>query len=94
MLLWPQVLRPGARYSTIDELQAATNQESSGITNEPGLSDPGGGDFMPTRLSPLVDRGELLPGINDTFSGKRPDIGAREYVFPLAPSIPALLLDN
>jgi hypothetical protein len=83
----------GTRYDTLAELQDTTNQELNGIPAEPGLSDPVGGDFAPTRRSPVVDRGELLPGINDSFSGKRPDIGAIERVLPMMPSIPALLLD-
>ncbi len=84
----------GIRYSTLADFQAAISQELNGLAAEPGFSDPAGGDFAPTRRSPLVDRGVWLPGINDTFSGKGPDIGAREYVLPPSPSIPALLLDN
>jgi len=84
----------GTRYDASGDFQAATNQELSGIAGEPGLSDPDGGDFTPTRQSALVDRGAVLPGINDTFIGERPDIGAREYSSTMSPSIPALLLDD
>ena len=84
----------GTRYDAFGDFQAATNQELNGIADEPGLSDPVAGDFTPTRQSPLVDRGELLPGINDTFRGKKPDIGAREYSSTMVPSIPALLLND
>jgi hypothetical protein len=84
----------GTRYITLADFQAATNQELNGIADEPGLSDPAGGDFTPIRRSPLVDRGVVLPGINGTFSGKWPDIGAREYSPAMVPSIPALLLND
>ncbi|GAH64568.1 unnamed protein product, partial [marine sediment metagenome] len=29
--------------------------------------------------SPVIDRGEVLPGLNDGFSGGAPDLGAIEY---------------
>ena len=82
----------GTRYETLDDFQAGSGLELNGISVEPGLSDPPAGDFTPTRRSPLVDRGVWLPGINDAFSGKGPDIGAREYVFSLVPLVPTLLL--
>lgn len=84
----------GTTFDTLADFQTATNQELNGIVGEPGLSDPVGGDFTPTRLSLVVDRGELLPGINDRFSGKKPDIGAYEFRSTPVPSIPGLLLDD
>ena len=81
-------------YSTLNEFQAVIGQELSGLSVEPGLSNPTGGEFAPTRRSPLVDRGVWIPGINDAYSGKGPDIGACEYVFMPGPSVPAILLDD
>ena len=84
----------GTRYTTLDDFQVATTYELDGLATAPDLPDPAEGDFANTRQSPLVDRGIWLPGINDEFSGKGPDIGASEYVLPQVPSIPAILLDH
>ena len=42
-----------------------------------------GGDFTPGPESPLIDRGLVIPGINDGFEGVAPDIGAVESGTPL-----------
>jgi hypothetical protein len=33
--------------------------------------------------SPLIDKGCILPNVNDDFTGKAPDIGPYEYGKPL-----------
>jgi hypothetical protein len=68
----------GTQYTTIGALTAATGQETVGLMAAPDLSDPAGGDFTPAATSPLLDRGVLIPGINDSYSGAAPDIGAVE----------------
>ena len=45
----------------------------------PMLVDPKRCDFRPRKGSPLVDAGRTLPGYNDGFEGRAPDIGAYEY---------------
>jgi len=41
-------------------------------------------DFAPTTESPAIDRAaDILPNINDAFTGKAPDAGAIEYGKPL-----------
>ncbi len=40
---------------------------------------PGWVDLVPAEGSPVIDAGTVIPGINDDFAGKAPDIGALEY---------------
>ena len=47
--------------------------------DDPRLVDPGRFDFRPRAGSPLIDAGQVIPGITDGFRGKAPDIGAYEY---------------
>ncbi len=71
---WENVL-----YSHVTDLCNATGLECSGFEALPGFVNPGGGDFSLQPTSPNVDRGVLLPGINDAFVGNAPDIGAFEF---------------
>jgi len=41
---------------------------------------PGSVDLSPAEGSPVIDAGAVIPGINDDFKGKAPDIGALEFV--------------
>lgn len=81
-------------YYTIAELCAATGLECNGHEDFPGLADPVGGDFtlMPSSLN--IDRGVLIPGINDGFLGAAPDIGAYEFAFVPTPTALSKLPDN
>ena len=36
-------------------------------------------DFRPKPGSPLIDAGEIIPGITESYKGKAPDIGAYEH---------------
>jgi len=65
-------------YASITALCAATSLECNGHEGAPALSNPNGGDFTLLSSSPNIDRGLLIPGINDTFTGSAPDIGAYE----------------
>ena len=63
----------------MSQLCAATGLECNGHENPPGLVNPSGGDFTLLATSPNVDRGVLIPGINDDFIGSAPDLGAHEF---------------
>ncbi len=65
-------------YSRINDLCKATGLECRGSDSAPGLVDPASGNFALLANSPNVDRGALISGINDSFSGAAPDIGAFE----------------
>jgi hypothetical protein len=73
----------GTNYDDLATFTAATGQEPDGLAAPPLLADPAGGDFTPQPASELVDRGLVIPGINDDFQGSAPDIGAVEYGTPL-----------
>jgi hypothetical protein len=72
----------GKRYDTLAAFRAATAQELNGISAPPRLAAPASGDFTPQAGSSLVDAGVALPGINDSYAGARPDIGAVEWTGP------------
>jgi hypothetical protein len=67
-------------FNTISALCSATGLECNGYESMPGFINPTGGDFTLLSSSPNIDRGVLLPGINDDFSGNAPDVGAYESV--------------
>jgi len=73
----------GTNYADLAALQSAEGQEMSGLEAPPMLTDPASGDFTPQVGSALVDRGLVLPGINDSFEGSAPDMGAVEHGVPL-----------
>jgi hypothetical protein len=75
----------GTRYSTLNNFQAGTGQELQGLSVEPRFVNPAGGDFRLPAGSALMDRGVMLPGINDDYSGNAPDIGAYEYTIDTTP---------
>ncbi len=66
------------RYNTIRDLCSATGLECNGYETVPGLANPSGGNFALLPSSPNIDRGMVIPGINDNFAGKAPDVGAFE----------------
>jgi parallel beta-helix repeat protein len=70
----------GTNYATLADAQAALGIEPSGISADPMLTNPAGGDFTPGAASPLVDRGTMIVGIDDDIADGRPDIGAVERV--------------
>jgi hypothetical protein len=67
-------------FNTISALCNATGLECNGHESFPGLTNPTGGDFTLLSSSPNIDRGVVLPGINDNFVGNAPDVGAYEFV--------------
>lgn len=65
-------------YATIEKLCAKTGLECNGHEEAPGLVNPGAGNLSLLPTSPNIDRGAMIPGINDSFNGSAPDIGAFE----------------
>jgi hypothetical protein len=68
----------GTRYATLGSVRTALGLEKQGIAAWPALIDPAGGLFAPGAGSPLIDKALRLPGINDSYNGAAPDIGAIE----------------
>jgi hypothetical protein len=69
----------GTRYATLGAFTSGTGQEAHALSVEPGFVDAGGGDYSLSQGSDLIDSGLLIPGINDSYVGAAPDIGAYEY---------------
>lgn len=72
----------GDRMYTIEELRQSYGLEQHGISVLPEFSNPSNGDFSLPQSSSLVNAGMHIPGINDTYSGIAPDIGAVELQGP------------
>jgi hypothetical protein len=66
-------------YPNISLLCAATGLECNGHENPSDLVNPVNGDFTLLPSSPNIDRGVVIPGINDDFFGSAPDLGAYEF---------------
>lgn len=47
--------------------------------NKSKLKDPANGDFSLLSTAPAIDRGLVIQGINDGYSGAAPDLGALEF---------------
>ncbi|MBA2480051.1 MAG: hypothetical protein H0V44_05260 [Planctomycetes bacterium] len=85
----------GVKYATPEEAKAKAPIETHAVLLDPATTfasglvppsdaadkhDPVEFDLKPG--SPAIDGGEILPGLNDGFAGKAPDIGAREVGAP------------
>ncbi|MFH1069065.1 MAG: right-handed parallel beta-helix repeat-containing protein, partial [Candidatus Glassbacteria bacterium] len=68
----------GREYFFIKDFTEAFGWEKHGLQAHPRLADPGSGDFRLLPDSPCLDRGVVLPNINDRFVGAGPDLGAFE----------------
>ena len=68
----------GTDYNTLADAQAATGYLPNGISAEPQFINAVAGDYHVNKASPCVDRGVVLAGINENYSGAAPDIGAYE----------------
>jgi hypothetical protein len=73
-------------YNTISALCAASGLECNGYEDPPGFTNPAGGDFTLLPSSPNIDRGVIIPGINDGFAGNAPDVGAFESIYGTPPT--------
>ncbi|MBF0226253.1 MAG: right-handed parallel beta-helix repeat-containing protein [Desulfobacterales bacterium] len=56
-----------------------TGQEINGYNLPPEFTDPNSGDYTLAPISQLIDKGIFIPGINDGYSGRAPDLGAFEF---------------
>ncbi|MGZ9234419.1 MAG: right-handed parallel beta-helix repeat-containing protein, partial [Anaerolineales bacterium] len=74
-------------YNTISALCTASGLECSGYEDVPGFANPQSGNLTLLPSSPNIDRGVLIPGINDDFTGNAPDVGAYEFAFDPPPTI-------
>jgi hypothetical protein len=92
----PRFLWENVNYPNLAGFCASTGLECNGHEAPPGLSNPGSRNFMLLPSSPNLDRGVLIPGINDGFTGSAPDIGAFEYAnaVDLPPSVTSILRAN
>jgi hypothetical protein len=86
-LVWWEGLRD-RDLNSLDRLRAATGQEARGLNVLPAFVDRPAGDYRLLPGSALVDRGVVLPGINDGYAGKTPDLGAFETA-PVPPGVAA-----
>jgi hypothetical protein len=68
----------GVNYNTIAALCKSTHLECNGHESLPQLKNPTNGDFTLLSTSPDIDRGILIPGINNNYAGNAPDIGMFE----------------
>lgn len=80
-LAWWEGL-PDRHLNTLAELRSQTGQEMHGFNLSPGFSDALNGDYALGAGSGLIDRGLVIPGINDGYAGSAPDLGAFEYTGP------------
>ncbi len=86
------------KFKTLREYSDATKQEQHSMlvdynvfvkVNAPNKDDPqhlynpADFDFRLKAGSAAIDAGELLPTINDDFTGRAPDLGAYEFNRPL-----------
>jgi len=84
---YPRFKWENKNYNTIKDLCSGTKLECNGYEDSPGLTKPASGDFTLLSSSPNIDRGVLIPGINDNFKGSAPDIGAYEFASDPFPKV-------
>lgn len=65
-------------YTELKGFTQSTGQEEHGYIAEPQFVDSLVGDYSLVKASPLLDKGIPIPGINDSYSGNGPDLGAYE----------------
>jgi hypothetical protein len=66
-------------YQTLTLLCKSVGLECNGHEYPPGFVNPMEGNFTLLAISPNIDQGVVIPGINDDFTGSGPDIGAYEF---------------
>ena len=71
---------PDRHLNTLTELQTATGQELHGLNALPGFVNAAAGNYALSAASRLLDKGLIVPGVNDDYAGSAPDIGAYEFV--------------
>jgi hypothetical protein len=67
------------RYDTLAQFAAATGLETNGVWGPPGFVNAAALDYYLRSNSPAIDKGVVLPGMNDGYVGQRPDMGLYEH---------------
>jgi parallel beta-helix repeat protein len=70
---------PDRHLNTLAELRSATGQELHGYNLAPVFNASASGDYTLAGTSPLIDKGVVIPGINNGYNGSAPDLGAFEF---------------
>lgn len=73
----------GVEYANLGQLCRAAGLGCNGHESSPGLA----ADMSLLTNSPNIDRGILIPGINDQFMGSAPDVGAYESAYGTPPVV-------
>jgi hypothetical protein len=73
LFLWKSI-----GYNTLAALRTGTGFELAGRHGDPLFANAGAGDYSLLSGSPAIDGAIPMPGINDSFSGAGPDMGALE----------------
>jgi hypothetical protein len=71
------------KHSVLVDYNAFVKVSPPDPANPQHLVKPEDYDFTLARRSAAIDKGVVLPNINDGFSGRAPDLGAFEYGQPL-----------
>lgn len=66
-------------YNTLENFVSAIGQESHSLSVTPGFMDANNGNYRLLSNSKLIDKGIIIPGINNGYAGAAPDLGAFEY---------------
>jgi hypothetical protein len=80
----------GVNYLSLAQLCSAAGLECNGHDQPPGLVNPRAGDFSLQSNSNNIDRGVIVPGINDGFMGRAPDIGVFEFTSGTIPVVKSI----
>ncbi len=72
----------GIEVNTYEELFREAVEPEHAPNNEGRLYQPSEVNLHLRKDAPVVDAGDKLPGINDNYTGKAPDMGAYEVGHP------------
>ncbi|MFH0909022.1 MAG: right-handed parallel beta-helix repeat-containing protein [bacterium] len=70
----------GSIYLTVADFFAGTGQEQHGLKGDPQFMDSSATNFVLRSSSPLIDKAQVIPGVNDDYVGVGPDMGAFEFI--------------
>ena len=72
-------------YTLIEDVFTEYGWEENSLQADPEFVDIENSDYRLSGASQLIDAGQIIPGINDgQYSGLKPDMGAFEYIEPIA----------